>query len=239
MILVAAGNNNYEKIDFSCFYSFFLNNLSALEPRVTKKQLGFEYRGEYNRVFNYCQDFVVFGDIELNKRYRFKAGAALGTLGGEPDIKVFGSGHFIPFIGKAWNFNLAYIYNSIPGYQVTSQTVLPYLSYNGPWVGIAVGPTFRFTSFFGEKALYEPLLSFSLYANFINNKKFIAGVKCANFSDFYARNTDFFSLSANGTFHLNTQWSLVSELEFIQSGNLSLSAAFYGFACRGGIRVSW
>jgi len=210
---------------------------------ITRKELGFGFRGEYNRVFNYCQDFIVSGNIELDNRCAFKIGTAMGTLGDKLDIKAFGSGHFIPLTGKALNLNLAYTYNGIPEYQTHSHTILPYISYNGQWLGIALGPAFRFTSFFGESPVYEPLLSFSIYVNFINTKKLTAGIKCANFIDLYIRNSGSYSLSANGMFHLNTrfntQWSLVGELEFIQSGSISLTAAFYGFACRGGLRYRW
>ena len=218
---------------------FPLHDIHALDITITGAEIGFDFRPEYNRSFYYCQDFAIFGSIELNNRYMFKSGAALGHVGEEFDIKAFFSGRFTPLVGKNLNLSLAYIHYSIPGYQMRSHSILPYVSWDGRWAGFALGTNLRFTGFFAEPALFESMLSFSGYVNFLHNDRIVAGIKCANFYDFYAGNFGSYWFSIYGTLQLHKHWALFSELTIMQSGSVALSATFYGFAYRGGVRFIW
>jgi hypothetical protein len=87
--------------------------------------------------------------------------------------------------------------------------------------------------------VFETAIAISTYLNFVNNDKLLIGISGANFSNFHVGNFGSFSFSLNGMVHLNEQWSVVSELELLQSGIAGLTATFYGFAWRGGVRVLW
>ena len=216
-----------------------LQGLFALDIRVTEGKLGFNFTAEYNRTFHFCQDYAIFGGIELNNRYSFKAGAALGKIGSETEIKFLGSGRVTPFTGIPLNLNLSYIYNGLPGFQMHSHNILFYLSYDWRRGGIALGFNFRNTSFFGETSLFEPLPVYSMYFNFLNTDRFILGIRCSNFSLFYVGSLGQISFSLNGILRLNQHWSLSNELVMTQSGNTFFAATFYRFAYTGGLRFSW
>jgi hypothetical protein len=224
---------------FLTIYLLFLSGLNALDLHLTKSEVGLDIRGEYNRAFNFIGDVAVTGAVEFNDRYSAKAGLSLGGIGDDFDIKAFGSLYMIPFSGYGFKINLAYIYNGLPGYETHSHSVLPYISYYGRWAGIALGVNLRNTSFFGEPPLFESMLSFSGYVNFVNDKLFVVGIKCANFYDFQAGNMGSYSISINGRLNYNKNLSLVSELELLQSGSIGLSAIFYGVSFRMGVRFIW
>jgi hypothetical protein len=215
-----------------------LNNLPA-DVQITEKEAGFDFRGEYNRALVYSMDFSVLGALELNDLYTFSNGISLGDTGGEIDIKAFTQGRIGPLFGKPLHFSLAYIYNGLPAYESHAHTILPLVTFGGRWVGITIGPGFRFTSFFGEKPLFESMLSFAGYANFINNKKLCIGMGLANFSDFYAGTMGAYFHSLNTLIRINDRWSLINNIELLQSGSVALTANFYGIAYRGGVRFKW
>jgi len=219
------------------FLLLYVRELFALD--ITRKEIGFDYYGEYNLGFSYCQDFRVFAGLELNNQYTFKIGTALGTLGSVLEIKAFNSVSFSPLATRAFNLNMIYMYHGIPKYQMHSNVILPYLSYDDKWAGIAVGTIFRFTSFMDETPIFEPMYSYSMYVNFLNNERFLAGIKGANFNDFYAGNTALFLFSVYGTFFFDKRWALTNELGVFQNASAIFSGTFYGFSYRGGIRCSY
>jgi hypothetical protein len=223
---------------FLCF--LFLPDLNALDLHITKIELGLDIRGEYNRTFYYGGDIALTGAIELNDFFCAKIGLSLGGFLEEAlDIKSFGSFHITPLAGYGLEISLAYIYNGLPKYETHSSSILPYISYNGRWAGISLGVNFRFTSFFGEPPLYESMLSFSGYINFVNVEMLVIGIKCANFYDFYAGNMGSYSFAIYSRVNFNKNWSVISDLELLQSGSVGLSATFYGIAVRMGIRYLW
>jgi hypothetical protein len=155
------------------------------------------------------------------------------------DPKVFTGVEYEPLIGIPLVFSLAHIYNSLPEFEAHSNTILPMVSFNAKRAGIDIGASLRFTSFFGETVVFEPILSFSVYVNFIDNEKLFLGLRCANFDDFHARNMGAYSLSLRSAITLNRYCSFVSAIEIRQSGSVGLSATFYGIAIRGGYKFSW
>jgi hypothetical protein len=61
----------------------------------------------------------------------------------------------------------------------------------------------------------------------------------ANFSDFYAGTMGAYSHSLNSLIRLGKHWSLINNIELLQSGSVALAANFYGIAYRGGFRFTW
>ena len=224
---------------FIAIFFLSLPSLHSLDINISNKELGVNIRGEYNRTFYYCQDHAIFAGIELNNRYMFKTGFALGTIGGETDIKAFGNGQFNLFTDIPLNLHIAYIYYGIPGFEMQSHSILPFISYTGKRAGIMLGINLRNTSFFGESPIFESILSFSVYLNIINTDTFLVSIKCENFNDFYAGNFGSYSLNLNGALHINDNWSLIAAIDLLQSGSETLAANFYGIAFMGGIRYKW
>ena len=215
--------------------------IHAQDIEITHKEAGSHFRLENNISLDYSGDVSIFGDIELNKRYGGKAGLALGWLDEDFEIKAFGSLRFAPLLSIPLNVNLMYNYNGLPGdaYDCHTHSLLPYVSYNAKWAGISLGINLRFTSFFGEKAIFESMLSFSGYVNCVNTEKLLVGFRFANFNDFYIKNMAAYHIGLYYTFRVTEQWSIASELEFMQTGGGGLTTIFYGFTYRGGVTFTW
>lgn len=217
----------------------FPQNIFALDIEITEKEAEAYYKNEYNRSFNYYGELSVIGSIELNSRYVFKSGFSIGFSQDITDIKLFTKAAIEPFKGIPLNLSLAWNYNGLPEYEAHSHTILPVISYNTQRAGIAAGISFRFSSFYGESALFESILSFSGYFNFINNESLCIGIICANFNDFSAGNMGSYSLCLNSEVKINNSWSIVNDIELLQSGSAGLSANFYGIAWRTGVKFTW
>jgi hypothetical protein len=220
---------------------FFIcaREIHALDTEITGKEFEAHLSGEYNRSYYFLGGISATGAVELNHRLKFKTGLSLGWAEGITDIKIFTNAGF--GLLKKWplGLELSWMYNGLPEYETHSHTLLPVIYFNAKYGGISIGPGFRFTSFFNEPAIFQPTLSISVYANFINNEKLRIGVSLANFNDFQANNFALYSLCFNSAIHINRRWSLLNELELKQSGGDGLTAAFYGVALRGGARFTW
>jgi hypothetical protein len=223
---------------FPFVFFFILNNLFA-DVQITEKEAGLDFRGEYNRALGGSANLSAAGALELNKLYTFSGGISLGDIDGEIDIKTFAQGRIGPLFDVPLYFSLAYIYNGLPAYENHSHTILPLAAFYGRWAGIGIGPGLRFTGFFGGKPLFESMISFAAYVNFVNNKRLCIGIGLANFSDFYAGTMGAYFLSLNSLILLNEHWSLINNIELLQSGSVALTANFYGIAYRGGFRFTW
>jgi len=214
-----------------------LNNIHAVE--ITKSEIEAFLRGEYSRAFNYYGDISAIGSIELNNMFAFRLGFSLGNAADSTNIKTHTSAAYIPFSRIPLDFRVIYIYNGIPDYENHTHTILPLVSYNAARAGISIGPGLRFTSFFNEIAIFESILSFSVYFNFINNDSLRIGISIANFNDFQIKNFGAYSLKFNTAIRLDSNLQIINDLELSQSGGDGLSTAFYGFGWRGGIRYTW
>ena len=223
-------------------FIFFLclQKLCAQDVQITDKELGFDIRGEYNRSLYFTGDIAVRGAIELNNRFAFTGGVALGVLDSDVEIKAFGSGRIALFSGVPLHFGLAYIYSGLPGdFNMHTHSILPIVSLNYPRAGIAIGTNLRFTGFYGESPIFESGLSFSGYVNFVAIEKLRIGLSLGNFSDFSAANMGAIFLKLYGVIPIAGQWSIISEIELFQSGIDGLTTTFYGIAFRGGVRFAW
>jgi len=134
---------------------------------------------------------------------------------------------------------LMYNYYGLPGYECHLNSILPLVSLDYPRGGVALGHTFRFTRFFGDVLVFEPVFSWSAYVNFINNERLLLGLKAANFSDFLYGNFGSYYLNLYSATRLNEKLTLINEIELHQGGSVALSANFYGIVYRGGVMFSW
>lgn len=205
---------------------------------LTEKEIEAYLTGEYNRS-NYNFSISTVGGIELNKIYKFRSGISIGKNTDSTDINAFLGGRYSPFSKLPLSFSLSYIYNGLPELYTHTHSILPFISYNTRRAGISIGSNFRFTSFFGETAQFESILSSFAYFNFINNEVFRIGVSVGNFNEFYAKNMGAYSLGINTVIRLDDNWFIFNEFEFLQSGGDGFSAVFYGFCWRGGARFTW
>jgi len=206
---------------------------------LTGKEIEMYLTGEYNRGAEYIIGISAAGGIELNNVCKLRSGVFYDKNADSSDINSFFSGKYLPFSKIPLGFSLLYIYNGIPEYETHSHSILPFTSYNTKRIGISLGANFRFTSFFGETAVFEPIISFLSYFNFINNERFRFGISVGNFCEFYAKSTTAYSYSLNTGIHLNNKFLLINELEFLQGGADGLVSTFYGLALRGGVKFTW
>jgi len=222
---------------FLLIFFVSLNNIHSVE--ITGADIEAFLRGEYNRVFNYYGDISAIGSVKLNNMLVFRLGFSLGNAAGSTVIKTHTSAAITPFPRIPLGFHVIYVYNGIPDYENHAHTILPLVSFNAARAGISIGPSLRFTSFFDEIAIFEPILSFSVYFNFINDDKLCIGISVANFNDFQAKNFGAYSLRFNTAIRLDSSWQIINELELSQSGGDGFSTVFYGFGWKGGVRYTW
>jgi len=206
-----------------------------------EKEVEIYLRGEYNRSFGGCGDLSVIGNIKPLDLFILRGGLSVGSLSsGIDDIKAFTSAHVAPFSRiPPLRFSVFYIYNGLLYYDVHTQSIIPVVSYAISRAGVSYGPCFRFTSFFGEPSQYELINSFSAYINIISNDKRRLEAAVGNFSDFCAKNMGAYSLKFDYSVFLAGNWTVINEIELLQSGSDALTANFYGMAWRGGARYSW
>ena len=228
-------------IFFSMALFFSLWRPCAADAEITAKELECSAGLEYNRSLSWSGNIYTLGTIGLNNRYACKGGLGIGGIDKSFELKVFGSGKAALLPKFPLFFNLAYLYHGLPGqaFDVHIHSVLPFISLDGQRAGIAVGNNFRFTRFLGEITIFEPILSFLGYVNFINREKIRIGLGCGNFGDFHTRNLGSLSLKADSVVRLEKHWFLTGEIELLQSGLNGLTTTFYGIVFRGGVRYAW
>ena len=218
---------------------FLCLHFSEAQSLHIGKNIEAQISSEYNRSLGIYADIGITGTITVNDRWFLKAGTAFGKTEYDYDIKAFANTGMQVFRNFPLILSCAYIYSNLPEYEVVSHTVMPLIAINGKRAGYATGVSFRYTSFFGEQAVLEPVPMLSLYLNFINNDKLMLGMRCANFSDFYAANLGALSMSFYSEINMNKQWTIMAAMELLQSGSFTFTANFYGLILRGGLRYSW
>lgn len=231
--------NTWQKGLLPLLFFLAVHNIHAFDMEITGKTIEGYSRKEYNRTSLYYGELSSIGAIALNDRYVFKSGISIGKTAVDTDIKLCNSARFDPFAGKPLQIAAAYLYTGLPEYRTHAHTILPVIAYNARWAGIGIGTGLRFTSFSGEPALFEAVLSFSGYVNFICKEALRIGIRCANFNDFSAGNMGSYALTLNSAVRLTKNWSIMNDLELMQSGSVALSAGFYGIAWRGGAQFTW
>jgi len=217
----------------------FLRSIYAIDIDVTGKEVEAYLSGEYNRSSGGCWDLSVIGAINPHESVTLRGGLSAGSFADAASVNAFSTVGVNPFSRIPLRFSLSYIYNGLQGYDVHTHAVLPFVSYNAARAGISYGPNFRFTSFFGESARFEMINSFSIYLTVINDKKRRLEAVVGNFCDFYAKNMGAYSFRVNYAVFVTDNWTVINEIELLQSGSDALTANFYGVAFRSGARYSW
>jgi hypothetical protein len=239
--MVALLSFRQKMLVFLVVFFVFLSNLYGFDINITGKELGFDVKPEFNRVFYYCYDFSFFGSLEFNEKLNLGGGIALGQIGKAFDIDLFGRAELkLPLpISLPLSVNLLGMYNGIPDYLTHVHTVLPFLSLKGKWAGASVGMTLRSTLFDNEPVIFESILAFSAFVNFLQTDRIRIGLECANFDNFLAGNMGSYFLNLNSLIHLTKGISLINEIRIEQTGSVGLNSNFYGIAYRGGVVCRW
>ncbi|MDR0586242.1 MAG: hypothetical protein LBG26_03285 [Treponema sp.] len=234
------------KICLCCFFFLItaVSGVDALDVYLTGIEAEFDIKPEFNRAFYYCIDTSLTGALELNNYLTLGGGFSLGGLGfvtgnGVLAYNAFGRAGFRFPMRFPLELGLSYIYNGIPDYKTGMHTMLPLLSSRWKWVGFSLGTTLRYTVYDQEAPLFEPILAFLVFANFIDTQDLRAGLRIANFSDFLAGNMGAYFLNLNVSIGLGKRLYLINEIELYQTGSVGLTSAFYGIAYRGGVKYQW
>jgi hypothetical protein len=221
-----------------------VSGVPALDIHLTGIEAEFNIKPEFNRVFYYCIDTSLTGALKLNKYLTLGGGFSLGGLG-------FATGNSVltyNTLGKAGfrfpmrfplELGFSYIYNGMPDYKTSIHTMLPLLSIPWKWAGFSLGTALRYTVYDQETPVFEPILAFRFFANFVSTENIRAGLRIANFSDFLVGNMGAYFLNLNVSIGLGKRLYFISEIELYQTGSVGLTSAFYGAAYRGGIKYQW
>jgi hypothetical protein len=223
--------------------------LGALD--VQEIHAGFTLKPEFHRSLGFCQEFALTGEFLIGDSYGVRGGLALGNTGEKFDVDMFlGASYLLPLPVKLW-VRFLYMFNTIPAYTYSVNTLFPSLSFQGKWGGAELGFAFHFTIFDGD-AIYEPVLGGRFFLNFPFIKKVKLAAGLGNFSAFNLGSLGAYFLFLESRICLNDprspgnpekRWvplvSLINNLEFYQTGSIGLTAAFQGFAWQGGVRLSW
>ena len=227
-----------KKIIIPIIFALTMQNLFGADIQFTEKEAGVYITPEINRTFYSCWNFSADGGVKINERYGVKGGLAMGTAGTTFEIKAFAGGEAAIPVKVPLFVSLAYNYNGLPDYESHTHSILPSVSLNWPLAGISAGPGFRFTSFFSE-VLFEPVISASLYVNFINTDNLRLGFRIATFDNFTMYNFGGYFLNLNSKIRLSKLVFLINEIELHQSGSVGLVSNFYRCVYRGGVTLSW
>ncbi|MCL2229549.1 MAG: hypothetical protein FWC01_00470 [Treponema sp.] len=239
---------------FLLILPFFLQNLFAMETGdessessslpsgISAIELEAGLGAEYNRSnFNNGSIMLIAG-IEFIDMILIRGGISYIQSTLSTDLNSFVNARFSPFSRQylsPLSFAASYIYNGMIDLDIHTHSILPMVSYMTDVAGASVGLSLRFTSFFGENPQFETVLSFYAYFNFIRTETFVLGLGAGTMNDFNARNMAAIWLNLNADFRLNKNFSIHNEIEIMQSGMDGLTATFYGFAWRGGVKYSW
>jgi len=222
----------------SLFSVLFLQNTHALDIEITEKDVETFVSGEFNRSFMNW-DLSAVGNVELNNLVLVRAGFSVGIATGHTDIRLFTGARVSPFTKIPLSFALSYLYNGLPQYKAHSHTLMPIIAFDAARGGGSIGPSLRFTTFYGDPAVFESIMCFSGYFNIINNGNMRFAISVGNYGDFRVKNVGAYSLGLNSAIRINEQWHILNDFDLMQSGGDGLTTTFYGFVWRTGMRFSW
>jgi hypothetical protein len=208
-------------------------------PAITGVTAEFDIKPEFNRTFRQCWTFAVQGSAEFNNWLTTSAGIALWTSEYVSELDCFLKGEAALPFGIPLYADLSYIYNVMPEYETQSHSLLPALAIRNRWLGFTLGLNFRFTSFLGEPPVFESMLVYSGFVNFVNTGNISAGIECSNYDNFHAGNAGAYFLSLNGRFAVNRKLAFISRFEIRQSGSIGLTATLDGVALKAGVLFAW
>ena len=216
-----------------------LHQAHGMDVRITGGKAGLHYVAEYNRALLFCWNVAATKTLDLNSRHDIRAGISLGEAGDVLEIRWFAGGAIAPFANASLRFAVEYLHGGLPEYEYRSDTLRVLTSLDRSRWGLAVGPALRFSSFFGERSIFEPVLSWSIHAFLVNNGVLRLGLRVTNFTEFVSRNMGDHFLNLNTRVRLSQRIALVNEINIHQSGASVLASNFYGVAYRGGLLFLW
>jgi hypothetical protein len=221
----------------------------------------FTFQPEYNRSVGFCYEFTAAGELVIAESYTAQAGIALGQTGKEFDLDIMlGAAYRLP-LPIDLKVRTMYLYSTIPEYRYQANSLLPYLSYRGKWVGADLGVTLRFTAFNEEPAIFEPVFSARIFANILNTDKVKLMAGIGNFSSFRIGNLGDYYLFLGNRIAVNRKQEggsdqqqgkrsglrgiarplifLINDFNLYQTGSSGLASTLQGVAWRGGVGLSW
>jgi hypothetical protein len=227
------------KVMAAFFSFFFVSGIYGFDIAITQKEVAAALMPEYTRVFS--QGITVSGGglLELNDRVTVKGGVAFWAVPSVHEMDTFIGGEYALPLGVPLYVNFSYIYNGLSDYETHTHALLHTVMIKNRRAGVSVGVNLRFTSFYGDQVLFEPIIVFSGYVNFYSSERFTIGISCANYSEFQAGNFSSYFFGVNNIIRFSKLVALTNDLELRQAGSTGLSAVFYGIAYRAGVVFSW
>jgi hypothetical protein len=211
----------------------------GMDLKITGKEIGGFFSPEYNRVLNFCWDLSAVGTVKLNDNYAIKAGLAMGSVGTVFEIKGFAGGEAALPVSIPLYISLYYNYNGLPDYENHAHSIPLLFSYKGKRAGAVLGINSRFSSFFGEPPVFEPIFCISLYVFLYKTDTLQFKLEVSNFNDFIYKNFGAYFFKLNNIINLSKKFLLINEIELHQSGNITLNTNFYGVTYHGGVMFLW
>jgi hypothetical protein len=210
-----------------------------MDLEITGREIGFFYSPESNLTLNFCWNLSTAGMVKLNNSYAVKAGLALGSVGTVFEIKGFAGGEMVLPVNIPLYIGLYYNYNGLPEYENHTHSIPLLFSYKGKRAGAVLGINSRFSSFWGEPPVFEPILCVSLYAFIYKTDIVQLKIEASNFNDFTYRNLGAYFYKLNNIINFSKRLSVINEIELHQSGSVTLVSNFYGITYHGGVIFLW
>jgi hypothetical protein len=220
-------------------FLFLARSLQGLAVTVTAAETELDFVPEYNRSFGNCLTASASGFLELNWRCAFRGGLSLWNTAGAYEIDTALGFEAKPFSRLPLYASVSWYFNALPAYEAISHTALPLIGFRFRHGGFALGTALRASSFFNESAIFEIIPAFEFQVNFFNTDAFLLGLRCANYDAFTAGNLGAYRLSLNSRVRASELLSLVNNLALLQTGSVTLSAEWHGFAYTMGIVFTW
>jgi hypothetical protein len=218
---------------------FLARSLAALPAGITAVEAAIDFSPEYNRVFGHCLGFSASGSLELKQRYSFRGGLFVWTTAEARETGAAAAFQAKLPVALPLYASVSWYFSALSPYEATSHAVLPLIALRFRYGGFALGTTLRFSSWFGERAIFESATAFEGYVNFYNTETFRTGLRWANYDAFTAGNFGAWRLSLDSRLALTKQLSLISVLSLLQTGSITLGAEYYGLVCTLGALFRW
>jgi hypothetical protein len=218
---------------------FFARPLHGSALTVTAMETELDFAPEHNRVFGRCLTLSASSSLELNQRYAFRWGLSLWKTAGAWEIDAAAGFQAKLLANLPLYASVSYFFNALPPYEAISHTALPLLGFRFRYGGFALGTTLRFSSFFGEGAIFESVTAFEGYVNFYNTEAFRIGLRCANYGAFTAGNFGAWRFCLDSRVRVTKLFSLLNTLELLQTGSITLGSELYGLVYAMGALFRW
>lgn len=138
-----------------------------------------------------------------------------------------------------FSFNILYLFDSIPEYNVDIHSVIPYFSLNLSRFGVSFGPQMRWNNYFKEFTRYETIYNYMIRINLIKHNKINVDFAWGNFDYFYAGSYGEDYIRFVGTYIFNDKLRLSCTIDLYQAGRQGGTASLFGFSFKSGVIIKW